>query len=401
MATNLQVWIYDIDRVNYVDVTEYVLSVSSFRGKSRALDFYEAGSLTVSFKNHTRVFDPTNTSSPINGYVKPKLPIYVRHSGAFAVFSGIIDDWSLIYDVNGDSIATVSASEPTNLFTNVDLGAQTFPAELSGSRISRVLNDDRVDWPTDWGAQVLDAGTQMLDSSSIEEGTNVLEYLQQVLASEQGELFIDGTYSLKFHDNSRSVMGSASVPVFADDNTTYNSVTSGSAIAAWQYDSIQVSYSTSLLYNRIQVNAYDELNSAVATDVASYTALNNTYYDYILDGVLYADKFRLGNLATYIGGKYSEPEYRFNTIRVNFFALSSGQQYDLIGDVRLNDFARVRLKPNNTGSTIDRFVRIIGIQHDATPDSHYVTYQLESIKIPALVLSDNDFGKLDVNVLGL
>ena len=401
MATNLQVWIYDIDRTNYVDVTSYVISVNSVRGKSRALDFYEAGSLSISFNNHDRSFDPTNTGSLFNGYIKPKLPIYVRHSGAFAIFSGIIDDWSLIYDVNGDSIATVSASEPTNLFTNVALNAETFPAELSGARISRVLNDDRVDWPTDWGAQVLDAGTQMLDADTIEDETNVLEYLQRIQASEQGQLFIDGTYSLKFHDNSRSVMGSASVPVFADDNTTYNSVTSGSAIAAWQYDSIQVSYSTTLLYNRIQVNSYDELNSATATDVASYTSLNNTYYDYVIDGVLYSDKFRLGNLATYIGGKYSEPEYRFNTIRVNFFALSYGQQYDLIGDVRLNDFARVRLKPNNTGSTIDRFVRIIGIQHDASPGSHYVTYQLESIKIPALVLSDNDFGKLDVNVLGL
>jgi hypothetical protein len=399
MATELQVWIYDKDQIYWVDVTQYVLSLSCFRGKSRALDFYEAGTLSVSFKNHTRVFDPTNTSSPIYGYVKPKLPIYVQLG--YAVFSGIIDDWSLIYDVNGDSIASVSASEPTNLFTNTTLGATTFPAELSGSRISRVLNDDRVDWPTGWGSQVLDPGTQMLDASSIEEGTNVFEYLQQVLASEQGELFIDGTYSLKFHDNSRSVMGSASVPVFADDNTTYVSETAGSAIAAWPYDSIQVSYSTSLLYNRIQVNAYDEVTSAVATDVASYTDLNDTYYDYVLDGVLYADKFRLGNLATYIGGKYSEPEYRFNTVRVNFFALSSLQQDRLLNDVRLNKFARVRLKPNNTGSTIDRFVRIIGIQHDATPSSHYVTYQLESIKIPALVLDDADFGKLDVNVLGL
>lgn len=398
MANNLKVWIYSSDPSVYQDATDYVLEVNSSRGKSRELDFYEPGTITITFNNQNRVFDPTNTSSPFYGYIKPKQRVYVSAFG-FAIFSGLVDDWSFTYNVSGDAVAILGASEKTALFSNQFLLGQTFPSELSGARVSRILNDDMVQWPTGWGSQVIDAGTQMLDADTIESGTNVLTYLQAIQASEQGQLFIDGTDSLKFQDSSRNVAGSASVPVFADDNTTYVSETAGSAIAAWPYDSIEVSYSTTLLYNRIQVTAWDGLTKANAHDASSIAAYQP--YDYALGDVLYANTARLTNLATYIGSKYSQPEYRFSSVRINFFGLSNSQQYDLTNDVRLNGFARVRFKPNSSGSAIDRFVRVIGIQHQASAGEHYVTYQLESIKIPTLVLDDADFGKLDTNVLGL
>lgn len=396
MANNLKVWLYSSDPTVYYDATSYVNNLSSSRGKSRELDLYEAGTLSITFNNQDRVFDPTNVSSPLYGYVKPRQRVYVQQNG-FAVFSGLIDDWNFTYDVNGNAFATLVASEKSALFTNQYLLGQTFPSELSGARVSRILNDDMVAWPTGWGSQVIDAGTQILDADTIETGTNVLEYLQKIQVSEQGALFIDGVDSLRFEDASRAVAGSATIPVFADDNTTY--VSGGSAIAAWPYDSMQVSYSTTLLFNRIQINAWDGVSQGNAHDPSSIASYSP--YDYVLDGVLYSAKERLANLATFIGSKYAQPEYRFDSLRVNFYALSDYFQNVLLNDVRLNRFARVRFKPNNTGATIDRFVRIIGISHDANPGEHYITYQLESIKNPLLVLDDTDFGKLDVNVLGM
>jgi hypothetical protein len=44
----------------YIDVTEYVQSVSINRGISRVLDDFSAGSCSVTFVNNNRVFDPTN-----------------------------------------------------------------------------------------------------------------------------------------------------------------------------------------------------------------------------------------------------------------------------------------------------------------------------------------------------
>ena len=49
----------------YVDVSSYVQSVTIDRGISRVLEDYSAGSLSITFVNNSRVFDPLNTSSPL------------------------------------------------------------------------------------------------------------------------------------------------------------------------------------------------------------------------------------------------------------------------------------------------------------------------------------------------
>lgn len=395
MANNLKVWLYSSNPNDFIDVSSYVVSLNSSRGKSRALDFYEPGSVSISFNNQNRVFDPTNASSPLYGYVKPKQRVYVSQD-ALAIFSGLIDDWSFVYDVSGEAIATLTATETTSLFANQYLSARTFPSELSGARINRILDDPLVQWPTTWGSRLIDSGTQILDADTISDGTNVGEYLQKVQFSEQGNLFFDATSSLKFDDNADVLTSSLTIPLFTDDSSTY--VSSGSAVAGFKYEFIDVSYTTQLLYNRILLTSWNGFTSTATSD-SSINSYGLYQFDY--DGVLYSNAMRLANLATFVGSKYSEPEYRIDSVRINFFALSSDEQYRFIDDVRLNRFGRVRFKPNNTGSTIERYVRIIGINREATSGSSYVTLLFESIKSPILVLDDAAFGILDTNVLAL
>jgi len=49
----------------WLNVSQYVQSISINRGINRALDDYSAGSISVTFVNNARVFDPLNTSSPL------------------------------------------------------------------------------------------------------------------------------------------------------------------------------------------------------------------------------------------------------------------------------------------------------------------------------------------------
>jgi len=386
MANNVKVWLYSSDPSVYNDATAYAVSVSITTGKSRTLDHYEPGSVSITFNNYNRVFDPTNVSSPFYGYIKPKQRVYVSVSG-YALFSGLVDDWSFNYDVNGEAFAYLTATDKTSLFANQYLPAQTFPAELSGARVSRILNDDAVAWPTSYGSQVISTGTQMLDADTISANTNVLDYLRQIETSEQGQLYISGTDSLKFKDNNYSVSDLASLPVFADDGT------------GWGYDSIDVSYSSQLLYNRIEVNTWDALTSITANSSDSQTSYG--IYKLTIDGVLYTDTDKLKNLCSLISSKYSQPEYRFNSVRLNYYALSNSDQDLVSSTLILNSFASVKYTPNGTGSVIQKYVRIIGVNHDISPGSHFVTYQLESIKNPSLVLDDSEFGKLDYYSLGL
>ena len=383
--TNYSVFLYSSDPTVFNDATQYVSSISIVRGKSRALDYYEPGSLSITFNNYNRLFDPTNISSTFYGYIQPKRRIIVQLPGGQG-FSGLIDDWSFTYDNNGESYASLTATEKISFFVNQYLDAQTFPSELSGARVTRILNDPNVQWPTGWGSQVISPGTQKLDADTIAAGTNVLDYLRQIETSEQGQLFMQGTDSLKFQDNNYGISNLSSLPVFSDNGT------------GWSYESIEVSYTSQLLYNKIQATSWDS-NTATTVDSDSISSFG--VYQLNIENILYGDTTKLRSLSNYLANKYSEPEYRFDSIKVNVYGLSSSQQINLGYAFILNGFASVICKPNGIGSAIQKYVRIIGIEDDVTPSSHYRTYKLESIKNPSLVLDDVEFGKLDTYSLGL
>ena len=85
----------------FYDVTDYVISINTDRGKTRELDRYDSGNLEVIFDNTTRVFDPLYASSPYYGQIIPHREIRVRSNGS-AVFYGVVDDWNL-RDVERDA----------------------------------------------------------------------------------------------------------------------------------------------------------------------------------------------------------------------------------------------------------------------------------------------------------
>lgn len=378
------------------DLVSDAISINIDTGKFRQLDSYDPGSASIVFNNYSRKFDPTNTSSPIYGYVVPKLPLEIWCQGNI-IFSGLIDDWAFSYDVNGESTATVTLSDWTTLFANQYLDATYFPAELSGARVNRVLDANTVAWSTAYGDRLLDSGTQLLDADIVESGTNVLDYLRKIEASEQGQIFAWGNKAVKFEDNSRTFKSNDVIEIFADDGSINN--TSGTAKASIPYQTIDVSYTSQLLYNRIVVTAWDGVNNAVGNVSDSQSDYSINQLD--IDGVIYSDYQKLYNLASYLGAKYGYPEYRFNSLTVNAYGLGDSFDYYFLSNTRLNKFAKVIFTPNGTGSAISRYVRIIGVQHSIDSGSHLITFQFDSIRVPSLVLDDASFGILDTNVMGL
>jgi hypothetical protein len=173
------------DASNSWDVTANVISVSTSVGKNRILDQFQPGTAQIILNNFNREFDPLNTSSAFYGSVIPKASkVYVTFERPGVptsrfIFVGYIDDWSFDYSVNGEATASFSASEASALFARQAILASSFPSELSGARVNRVLTDLGVDYQDivpSAGASI-DAGTQMLDADITCYGQNVLEYL--------------------------------------------------------------------------------------------------------------------------------------------------------------------------------------------------------------------------------
>lgn len=397
MSLDAQVFLIEPTTGDQIEVTSKVASVSISRGKSRQLDYYEPGSVTVVLYNFDRAFDPLNDTSDYQPYVFPKRGIRID-SGGVSIYNGLIDDWSFSYDPNGESYATIAATEHSGLLANMYLFQTTYPQELSGARVDKVLDNSGVAWSTGFGDRLIDTGTQTLSAQTVGAGTNALEYLRQIETSEQGALFYSPkNFGLVFKDNNHSLTSTSTYELFADDGTiNYSFGTAGKP--SIKYDFIDVTYTSQLMYNSITVNSFDGLNYVMATNATSQEFYGVNGLE--VDNVLYTSANRLSSLGTLLIKKYALPEYRINSIRVNYYAQDGQTQQDLAA-LELNDYAKVKFKPNGIGTSIERVVQIIGLDHEITPGGHYLTIQFDSIKIPYLVLNDTEFGKLDTYVLGL
>lgn len=191
---------------SYVDVTAYVQSVSINRGISRQLDDYSAGSISVTFVNNDRTFDPLNTSSILwygaGGYtiVQPAGKIRYTANGVRR-FTGTIKSWDFSYDQAGfDGQATVSALDAMFKASNqVFTGGTQQVLEATSERMKRVLNANNFSVSE---YSKIESGQIPVGKDINNSGDNVLSYLQNVARSEPGDFFSNSSAVLTFKDRS-------------------------------------------------------------------------------------------------------------------------------------------------------------------------------------------------------
>ena len=354
--------------LNY-DVTDRVRSVSITRGRSRELDRYQTGVANITFNNQDRAFDPFYTSSPYYPDIKPRRNVKISTiTGASTAvqFTGIIEDWGLDYNVSGESTAGAVAADGFITFGGQQLSAHTATSQLSGARITAVLNRTEVNWPAT--LRSIDTGAQTLQADVVDAGTEVLSYLQLVEASEPGQLFMSKSNALTFKNrNSGAAVGTVT---FSDAGGT-----------TIPYTDITVSYGTELMYNRVSIA---RLGGTVQTaaGTASQSQYGITSLDY--NGLLIDTDPNSRALANYLVAKYKEPDLRFDTMSVELAALGTADQTRVLG-LEIADIILLEYQPNRIGTRISKNVQIIGIRNEMRPMTHKVTFSLASTDTAALV----------------
>lgn len=125
--------------INWTDVSAYVRSVSTSRGRSSELDAFQTGSASITFSNADRRFDPEYTAGPYYGALTPLRPVRIRAQyGAGAttnLFFGWVEQWPQQYQNPTDATVTVTASDGFKILNLI-----TLPSEWS----HRVQTDSRV-----------------------------------------------------------------------------------------------------------------------------------------------------------------------------------------------------------------------------------------------------------------
>jgi hypothetical protein len=360
--------------VEFVDVTSSVRSVSLGRGKNRDLDRFNAGSLSVTFNNENRDFDPLFAGSPYANNIVPRRDVRVL-AGTAVQYVGKVLDWNFSYEPNGRQSAELQAADGFTFLAQQLVTPGTATPGFTGARVNAVLDMETVDWPT--ADRDIDTGASEL-GADVFDG-NALSYLQKVEQSEAGLLFIDKLGRVAFRDRLASPTVAGAL-VFSD--------VAGSGIP---FAPAAVEYGSEQLFNQVTVT------SPFATATANST-LSQTRYGILERDVdtLLSDESQAEGLANFLVGRDDEPEYRFAQIAIDIDKLSPAQEADVFG-LEIGDVVQVQLTPGNppTGTAIERYGRVISIAHSVEPDSHFVTVGVGSVQTSLFVLDDAEFGKLD------
>jgi len=357
----------------YQDVTPDVLVYSISRGKSRQLDKYQSGKANIQLDNNLRSYDPLYSASPYAGQILPKREIRIT-SNSIVQYQGVIDDWDLQYQPEGNSIAIIKASDEMSQMANQSLSAVTNTAQFTGERIAAILGNAGMQWPNN--RTDLETGLQSLQADVISEGTNALSYLNTIADSEPGDFYINRQGIATFKDRYESAP--ATPLLFADDGTGI------------PYQNLAVVYGSELLYNEVSVS---RLNGGTETAVNLKSQEDFGISSFSLSGLPLDNDTSADNLATYLVSGYAQPEYRFEAIDINITDLSNSVQTQIL-NLEVTDFIRLLFTPNNVPPAIDRFAKVIRISQTVTPLSHTVTLGLASTEYNFFTLSDVIFGRL-------
>jgi hypothetical protein len=364
----------------FADLTDIVQSVNINRGRNRQLDQFNAGTATVSFDNQSRILDPLNTASIYYPYVLPRCPIQIFANG-ISIYSGVITDWNLDYDISNVDIMYASCSDQFTVLANQSLNATTPTAELSSARVNTVLNYSEINYQ---GARSIGTGSSTLGAFPIEQDTNVLNYLQNVTMSEQGYLFMSSNGTLTFKGRSQ-VLNPVPGAIFGESSSDI------------PYQTLTNEFGDELLYNYIVTESpagAQQINSD-ETSIALYQA-----QQYALANLLNSTTSEVAELGSYLLGKYKNPILRFTGLSTQMFALTEEQQ-NLCLDLDLTSICSVEKSfvegsPSSTTQTLI----VSGISHNITPQSHVISYTFESTDgNQYLTLDDAIFGTLDNNLL--
>jgi hypothetical protein len=359
----------------FYDVTNFVTSVSITRGKNRELDQYDQGLANIVFNNNQRTFDPEYGASPFAGQIIPKRQVRIS-SGSSIQFYGLIDDWNLQYEPNGDSIAAAACSDATASFASQTLFTRTNTAQKSGERINEILSLPEIDWPL--SLRQIDTGQMTLGADTIADNTNALEYFRLIEQSEPGAFFIGKDGSVVFKDRITAPLTDG--VTLSDDGTGI------------PYQTIRVQYGSELLANEIVLESSITTTQVVQQDLDSIEEYG--IFNLTRTGLLIGDDTDLEELADFYSQKYSSPEYRFEAVDILLDELTTGQQEDLLA-LEIGDVVQIKFTPNQIPPAINKYAEIISVNHTIDLDNHILTLGFATLDFALFVLDDAQFGKLD------
>ena len=382
---------------NFAGVLDGCTNVAVRRGRQDIGDQFSAGTMSFTMLDTSGIFNPFDEQSPywdattaqpgLAPLRKVKLQRFDALSVAQDIFNGYIINYNYNFALGGIDTVTVFCADQFYLLAQTVMDEFNVSEQLSSARLEAVLDLPEVAFPI--AQRSIATGTQTLGGSAaftVDQGTNVAEYCNQINQAEQGRLFMSREGDLVFEPRLGNTL-SAAVADFHDDGTEF------------KYNDVGISFEADQVINRATVTIAG--GSPQTADDAASQALYFVQATNISESLLHDDTAALA-LATYL--LEPEPEARYTSVSTQFNMLTTPQKEALATIEIGNTITIEKTFPSGAGTTeLAQELAIEGIEHylDFAYGHTISLFTSPTTIVYELLLSDAVFGIIDAdNVLG-
>jgi hypothetical protein len=361
---------------DFVDATEYVLSVAIQRGRTSQTDQFSPGTCRVLADDRAsgRLFDPANTASTYyqgDFDLAPRRAIKVL-AGTAELFVGAITDLDITYEMPNLSFASIVSADGLYELSRTALTAFSPSSQLTSDRVTAILDRPEVNFST--ALRDITTGVATCGTVAYGDNTNTLSALQAVAIAEDGRLFANRRNEIQF-DPRISFTFSTAIASFG-----------GTASNEIPILAIGVAYGQETLFNRVQVDVDGGTAAQIASDATSQTKFGVQTLSF--SGVPLVSEAAGATLAQNLLDKYKEPKIRFNEISTSLNACGSAL-WPTVLTLDVGSVCSVT-KRYDQGLPLSRTdtVFIESVTHDITPTDHRIRFGLGQAQIVLPFLLD-------------
>jgi hypothetical protein len=361
---------------DFVDATEYVLSVAIQRGRTSQTDQFSPGTCRVLADDRAsgRLFDPANTASTYyqgDFDLAPRRAIKVL-AGTAELFVGAITDLDITYEMPNLSFASIVSADGLYELSRTALTAFSPSSQLTSDRVTAILDRPEVNFST--ALRDITTGVATCGTVAYADNTNTLSALQAVAIAEDGRLFANRRNQIQF-DPRISFTFSTAIASFG-----------GTASNEIPILAIGVAYGQETLFNRVQVDVDGGTAAQIASDATSQTQYGVQTLSF--SGVPLVSEAAGATLAQNLLDKYKEPKIRFNEISTSLNACGSAL-WPTVLTLDVGSVIAVT-KRYDQGLPLSRTdsVFIESVTHDITPSDHRIRFGLGQAQIVLPFLLD-------------
>ena len=367
-----------------VDYSTQSTQIAIRRGRDLINDVYNTGSATVKILDPDGDFNPSNTLSPIYGFVKPlrKIQITATYSSTtYNLFSGYISEYRYSYPTGQETgFVTVSAFDAFKIFNLATISTVTgaTAGQDTGTRIDKIL--DEILWPASMRSISTGDTPCIADTGA---SRTALAAIRIAEFSELGAFFIDPQGNAVFKSRTETIETAGGTP------TVFNQT------GGIPYVNLKFALDDKLIINSANITrAGGTMQSH--TDTASV----DTYFLHSVNSsnlIMQTDAIALEVAQLYVASR-SQTDLRIDSMTLDL--MSPSYSAGITAALSMDYFSPVtisNIQPN--GDTITRTLQIQGVSHDITPNTFVSTFTTMEPITDGFLLDSTFWGILDTSVL--